>query len=164
MQQMYEVAQCCSERLGRFQSAIYIWVLPVAVKLLCDCNGEVNNSIALLAVKCVCFSLTLPSNCWSYNQHCSDDTGYELGESFMHSYLFWGKNFYGKQKDDCIQIVWKVVWCVAEISGWCKMSMRYSCLELLQVGLIGQHWKKESWAENSGECWIWHRWRGEWKK
>ena len=41
VQQMFEVAQCCSERHGRFQSAIYVWVLPVVVKLLCDCNGEV---------------------------------------------------------------------------------------------------------------------------
>jgi len=42
MRQMHEVALNCSERLGRFQSAIYIWILPVVIKLLCDCNGEVN--------------------------------------------------------------------------------------------------------------------------
>jgi len=47
MRQMYEVAQCCSEKLGRFQSAIYIWILPVVVKLLCDCNGEVRTLYAV---------------------------------------------------------------------------------------------------------------------
>ena len=43
MRQAYEIAQCCSERLGHFQSAVYIWVLPVVVKQLCDCNGEVKT-------------------------------------------------------------------------------------------------------------------------
>ena len=42
VRRMYEIAQCCSERLGQFQSSVYIWVLPVVVKLLCDCNGEVH--------------------------------------------------------------------------------------------------------------------------
>jgi len=43
MRQMYEIVQCCSERLDQFQSAVYTWILPVVVKLLCDCTGEVNS-------------------------------------------------------------------------------------------------------------------------
>jgi len=50
MRRMHEIAVCCSERLGRFQSSVYIWLLPVIVKLVCDHNSEVNSISIMMFV------------------------------------------------------------------------------------------------------------------